>query len=94
MLDLTSDLHILAEILKELTLQATYEQEEESSVSFLRRAGTLKNHDTSVVQWYGFLCHCYRILISCISFGITKPSYRLHITNPWKEARAIVLEVL
>lgn len=50
MLDLTSDLHILAEILKELTLQATYEQGEESSVSFLRRAGTLKNHDTSVVQ--------------------------------------------
>jgi len=50
MLDLNSDLNALAEIIKELTLGATYEQAEESSLSFLRRVWTPTNHNTLVVQ--------------------------------------------
>lgn len=50
MLDLNSDLNTSAEIIKELTLGATYEQVKESSQSFLRRVRTLTNHDTFVEQ--------------------------------------------
>lgn len=74
MLALNSDLNTLASIIIEFILGTTYEQVEESYVSFL------KSHYTFVVQWSEFLCHHYKTLISGTSFDITKPSYTLHRT--------------
>ena len=74
MLALNSDLNALASIIIELILGTTYEQVEESYVSFL------KSHYTFVVQWSEFFCHLYKTVISGTSFDKTKPSYILHRT--------------